>query len=210
MPAAFPINTKFAQLGGEAVSVSPGDGELLSYRSSPDTWGNRPRMLLRDGAQDLVEIRDAGSASGCMLAIIADDNNTFNMILRNEAFSTDVFDGLYHYLGSDGTAVSEPFRNSTGAGMSYIVKGGNAAGGVLANGGDLDLRGGLPVAGGARGLIRIGFAETDTVRFFGGGGVARANHIIDPTGGATIDAENRTATNAILVVLENLGLTKTA
>lgn len=35
--------------------------------------------------------------------------------------------------------------------------------------------------------------------------VARAAHIADPTGGATVDAEARTAINAILVVLENFG-----
>ncbi len=38
---------------------------------------------------------------------------------------------------------------------------------------------------------------------------ARAAHIPDATGGVTIDAENRAVVNAILIVLENLGLTAT-
>jgi len=40
-----------------------------------------------------------------------------------------------------------------------------------------------------------------------GGTPAQAAHVADPSGGATQDAESRTAINAILVVLENAGLT---
>lgn len=36
----------------------------------------------------------------------------------------------------------------------------------------------------------------------------QADHIANPTGGITNDAEARTAINSILVVLENVGLTK--
>lgn len=39
---------------------------------------------------------------------------------------------------------------------------------------------------------------------------AAAAHIANPSGGATTDAEARTAINAILVVLENAGLTATS
>lgn len=38
----------------------------------------------------------------------------------------------------------------------------------------------------------------------------RANHIADPSGGGTQDAEARTAVNAILVALENKGILKTS
>jgi len=210
MPPATPILTKLAQLGGEGVAVTPNDGELLSYRSSPNTWANRPRLLLKDGAADLVSILDSGSASGCMFAIVLDDGNTFNMVLRNDTFSTDVFDGLFHYIQDSGRCISEPFRNSTGTGMDYLVKGGDAAGGVMADGGILDLRGGSPVAGGLRGPIFIGFADADRIGFHGVTGQGRANHIPDATGGGTIDAENRTVTDAILVVLEDVGLVKTS
>lgn len=46
--------------------------------------------------------------------------------------------------------------------------------------------------------------------FYGSAPVAQAAHIADPTGGATTDAEARTAINAILVALENIGITAAA
>jgi hypothetical protein len=48
------------------------------------------------------------------------------------------------------------------------------------------------------------------VGFLGATPVARAAHIADPSGGGTQDAEARTAINAILVVLENLGFVATS
>lgn len=47
----------------------------------------------------------------------------------------------------------------------------------------------------------------------GANGVAppvQAAHIADPAGGATVDAESRTAINGILVILENLGYKATS
>lgn len=56
--------------------------------------------------------------------------------------------------------------------------------------------------------------ETDgsapMIGFLGANAVVRAAHIADPAGGGTQDAEARTAINAILVVLENLGLVATS
>ena len=48
------------------------------------------------------------------------------------------------------------------------------------------------------------------IGFLGATPVVRAAHIADPSGGATTDAEARTAINAILVVLENLGFNATS
>lgn len=48
------------------------------------------------------------------------------------------------------------------------------------------------------------------VGFLGAAAVVRAAHIADPSGGGVIDAEARTAINAILVVLENLGFNATS
>ena len=47
------------------------------------------------------------------------------------------------------------------------------------------------------------------IGFLGATPVVRATAIADPTGGATVDAESRTAINAIIVVLENLGFIAT-
>jgi hypothetical protein len=46
--------------------------------------------------------------------------------------------------------------------------------------------------------------------FFGGTPVAKQTHIADPAGGVTVDAEARTAINAILVALENYSLLATS
>ena len=45
---------------------------------------------------------------------------------------------------------------------------------------------------------------------YGVNAVAQAAHIADPSGGATQDTEARTAINAILVALENIGITAPA
>ena len=63
--------------------------------------------------------------------------------------------------------------------------------------------------GTARG-VTLGTASTDLVSLYAATPVAQAAHIADPTGGATTDAEARTAINAILVALENIGITAAA
>jgi len=51
-------------------------------------------------------------------------------------------------------------------------------------------------------------AHTGTqVGFYGATPVVQGTHVADPAGGATVDAEARTAINAISLVLSNLGLT---
>lgn len=65
--------------------------------------------------------------------------------------------------------------------------------------------------GGEREVLRMRANGTAAaIGFLGATPVARAAHIADPSGGATTDAEARTAINAILVVLENLGLVATS
>lgn len=52
--------------------------------------------------------------------------------------------------------------------------------------------------------------EANNVQGFLGAESVRLAHISDPAGGATQDAEARTAINAILVVLESFGATETS
>lgn len=56
----------------------------------------------------------------------------------------------------------------------------------------------------------IGTATGQKVAFHNATPVVQAAHIADPSGGGTVDAEARTAINAILVVLENKGFTATS
>lgn len=67
--------------------------------------------------------------------------------------------------------------------------------------------------GQATGKVAIATAPTDFVGFYGATPVVQADHIADPSGeasGSSTDAEARAAINAILVVLENLGIIKTS
>ncbi len=54
---------------------------------------------------------------------------------------------------------------------------------------------------------KIGTATTEKMAFWNATPVAQPAHIADPTGGATVDAEARTAINAILAWQATLGLT---
>jgi hypothetical protein len=63
----------------------------------------------------------------------------------------------------------------------------------------------------AREALRIEASGTaPMIGFLGAAAVVRAAHIADPSGGAIQDAEARTAINAILVVIENLGFNATS
>lgn len=48
------------------------------------------------------------------------------------------------------------------------------------------------------------------IGFLGAAPVPQAAHIADPSGGGTVDSEARTAINAVLTVLENLGFVATS
>lgn len=48
--------------------------------------------------------------------------------------------------------------------------------------------------------------RTTTLRVGTGAQASRASAITAPTGGGTVDAESRTAINAVITVLENFGL----
>lgn len=61
-------------------------------------------------------------------------------------------------------------------------------------------------AGGTLRGLKIGGAITDLLGFYGATPVDQPDTIADPTGGGTIDAEARTAINAIIDRLQELGL----
>lgn len=65
---------------------------------------------------------------------------------------------------------------------------------------------GANVAVGTTTGSQIGTAAGQKVAFHGATPVVQAAHIADPSGGATIDSEARTAINAILLVLEGKGI----
>ena len=66
-------------------------------------------------------------------------------------------------------------------------------------------------SGGAREGLRIrGTGSAAAIAFLGATPSARLAHVADPSGGATVDAEARTAINSILATLETFGLHATS
>jgi hypothetical protein len=53
-------------------------------------------------------------------------------------------------------------------------------------------------------------AVTTSLGLFGQTAASQQSHIANPTGGATIDSESRTAINSILTLLETFGFTATS
>lgn len=60
------------------------------------------------------------------------------------------------------------------------------------------------------GLRIRGAGSAPAIGFLGAAPVARQAHVADPSGGATVDAEARSAINSILATLENFGLHATS
>ena len=56
---------------------------------------------------------------------------------------------------------------------------------------------------------KIGTEVTQKMAFYGETPVVQASAITDPAGGTTIDTQARTAINAIIVALENIGIIST-
>lgn len=99
-----------------------------------------------------------------------------------------------------------------GYGTHYATAAGAIALGAevdAAASGKVETTGGAPIGI----ALEAASADGDVIRVFYYNPVARpaqAAHIANPTGGATQDAEARTAINSILVVLENAKLTATS
>lgn len=72
-------------------------------------------------------------------------------------------------------------------------------------GGDLDIKTGNIIISTSTGT-KIGTSTTQLIGFYGAAPVDRPATIADPTGGATIDAESRTAIIALIDRLQELGL----
>ena len=100
---------------------------------------------------------------------------------------------------------------STGAAGGLLdLRGGAAGGSGNNNGGNITLTGGAPTGSGTRGAIYIASNAADLLSFFNVTPVVQPAHIADPSGGAIIDAEARTAINSILAWQATLGLTAAA
>ncbi len=78
------------------------------------------------------------------------------------------------------------------------------------NAGTLNLLDALNIALGTGTGTKIGNSATAKLGLYDATPVVRQNHIADPSGGGTQDAEARSAINSILVALETIGIVKTS
>ena len=69
---------------------------------------------------------------------------------------------------------------------------------------------GTVTVGQATGSVQLGTVSTDKIGTYGATPVVRAANIIAVTGGSVIDVESRTAINALLTAVKNLGLIASA
>lgn len=95
--------------------------------------------------------------------------------------------------------------NISGGDITVTGGGGEDAASGDAHGGDVNIDGGEGFGTGNHGTINIA-GTRGLLSFFGVTGAAQQAHIADPSGGATTDAEARTAINSILSALETYGL----
>ncbi len=109
-------------------------------------------------------------------------------------------------VGFDDTSHSIYIVESGGdADKVLTIHGQNGAqGGGDSNGNDLQLYAGLGFGAGSNGSVILGQA-TDKVAIFGATPQAQSAPIADAAGGAIIDAEARTALNALLAYFRLLG-----
>lgn len=89
-----------------------------------------------------------------------------------------------------------------------VSNGGTGVGPVLEAVGETNVS--ITIKPKGTGVLNLCSVATQKLAAFGVAGVVQQNHIADPAGGATADAEARTAINAILAALEGYGLLKTS
>ena len=82
--------------------------------------------------------------------------------------------------------------------------------GLITSNGGITMGDAKNIATNATTGTKIGTATTQKIGFWNAAPVAQQAHIADPSGGATVDAEARTAINSINALCATLGLTAAA
>lgn len=230
-------STLFRLLGGTSATserfavdksgfVKSGDPSLFTHETENGSYivkyggTERGRLVFAENAYN-IQVR-AGSvgdyglliANGSLnAAYLSSDirlNTTVGVfkIEANPRQALGVYTGPGHTLLLAGGLAQ---TSSTGAAGGLLdLRGGAAGGSGNNNGGNITLTGGAPTGSGTRGAIYIASNAADLLSFFNVTPVVQPAHIADPSGGAIIDAEARTAINSILAWQATLGLTAAA
>jgi len=230
-------STLFRLLGGTSATserfavdksgfVKSGDPSLFTHETENGSYivkyggTERCRLVFAEGVYN-VQVK-AGSVGDYGLVIA---NSSFNAAYLSSDIRLNTTVGVFKveanprqsagaYTGPGHTlllAGGLAQTTSTGAAGGLLdLRGGAAGGSGNNNGGNITLTGGAPTGSGTRGAIYIASNAADLLSFFNVTPVVQPAHIADPSGGAIIDAEARTAINSILAWQATLGLTAAA
>lgn len=210
----------------ENATIIEGNADLeqLVVRAH-STQTNKPLVVEQSDGTDVFTVSSAGAVvasgdvtttgvsttGGCVI-----DGSADEIQLRIQGHSTQTTDPLVveNSSGTDVFNVSNA-GNTTVAG-TLAVTGATTLTGAQTLTGATAVNGHMTIADAKNIILNtttgtiIGTATGQKVAFHNATPVVQAAHIADPSGGGTVDAEARTAINAILVVLENKGFTATS
>lgn len=212
-------NLSFKSLAGALVGdwevgwLEDGDEASGVYSVRPTTVNGSANLLSR-----ALAYADSGAVTqeaGVALAAAVDEDPSVLLRVGSNSTDTKALVKLYHYSGATpaagfGVELRLQAESSTTASQTL---GAILAEWITATHASRAAQIKLEVNdyGGARAALT---AQADGAQallsVFGVTPVARQSHIADPSGGSTVDAEARSAINAILTALENYGWLKTS
>lgn len=160
----------------------------------------------------ILDLHEAGASF-----LIRDGTNSLASVFQVKLDGTVEFEGdagcnLYRSaddtLKTDGifvanTAARSPYLTAPADTGTYLQLDGSTA---TFDRGDIALTNGVDIATGTGAGTKIGTATSQKIGFYNATPVVQQTNVTNPTGGATVDAEARTAIDAILSRLETLGL----
>ena len=185
-----------------------GDGNIKLYSDSQDFLISTAEVLkiqqtnagiASEFRMDYPVVVNDGSGIGRLKATGFDDASALeiygfiNFIVESDAVSTGPEGGMQFVCDENGTTEEYMYLNEAGGNVIDFFRPLRFASGM-----DIILNTGTGT--------KIGTGTTQKLGFWNATAVVQPVHIVDPTGGGTVDAEARTAIDAILAQLATLGL----
>ena len=141
-------------------------------------------------------MRITKSATGCHLRLLGDTPGTNYVLFDASVPSLDI-------VGS----IAVTMANTLGVTGAVTMANTLGVTGILTAGGGITMADGKNIIVNTTTGTKIGTATGQKIGFWNATPVVQQTHIADPSGGATVDAEARTAINAINALCAALGLT---
>jgi len=196
-------------------------GEVLniSLRAANGAVTYRPLLTISNYTTDILEISNAGLLTSYYGQFIDGSSDIVQLKVQGHSSQTanltewqDSSAVVLAYISPTGSALfGDKVAFTQTDGNEYID---SLADGYLDIGATTQIRMLADTYIGAKNIVtdtttgtQLGTSSTQKIALFGATPVVQPAHIADPTGGATVDAEARTAINSINALLATLGLT---